>query len=90
MQFLTAGRASAYDSSDIRLLQYVAGDAIEPRAAFGPYSPHVSVIADEPCRTLTLTPEARGDLEREEPQLAVRLYGYLLSAKPNAGPVSEP
>ena len=58
LQLLTYGRASAYDSREVRLHQYVAGDALEPGAAFGPCSPDVSVIADEPCRTLTLTPEA--------------------------------
>ena len=90
LQLLAAGRASAYDSRGVRLLQYVAGDAIEPGAAFGPCSPDVSVIADEPCRTLTLTPEARQRLETEEHQLIIRLYGYLLSALPKAGPGSEP
>ncbi|MDE0123819.1 MAG: SulP family inorganic anion transporter [Bryobacterales bacterium] len=86
LQLLAEGRASAYDSKEVRLLQFVAGDAIEPRAAFGPSSPDVSVIADEPCRTLTLTPEARRRLESEERQLIIRLYGYLLSAKAKAGP----
>ena len=90
LQLLTEGRASAYDSREVRLHQYVAGDAIEPWAAFGPGSPDVSVIADEPCRTLTLTPEARQRLEGEEQRLIIRLYGYLLSAKPKAGLVSEP
>ena len=90
LQLLAEGRASAYDSRGDRLLQYVAGDAIEPRAAFEPCSPDVSVIADEPCRTLTLTPEARRRLESEDRQLIIRLYGYLLSAQPRAGPASEP
>ena len=90
LQLLTQGRASAYDSRDVRLLQFVAGDAIEPWAAFGPCSPDASVIADEPCRTLTLTPEARQRLESEEPRLIIRLYGYLLSAKPKGGLASEP
>ena len=85
LQMLTAGRASAYDSSAVRLLQYVPGDAIEPTAAFGACVPDVSVIADEPCRTLTLTPEARERLEREEHHLVIRLYGYLLNAKAKTG-----
>ena len=89
LQLLTAGSASAYDSSEVRLLQFVAGDAIEPKAAFGPCSTSLSVIADEPCRTLTLTPNSRERLEREEEQLIVRLYGYLLSGKSRAGLVSE-
>ena len=89
LQLLSAGRASAFDSSEVRLFQFVPGDAIEPRAAFGPCSPSLSVIADEPCRTLTLTPEARERLEKEEEQLIVRLYGYLLSVKPRTGLVSE-
>ena len=88
LQLLAAGRASALDSSKVRLLQYVVGDAIEPAAAFGSCSPGVSVIADEPCRTLMLTPEARERLEREEQQLTVRLYRYLISASTKAGPAS--
>ncbi len=90
LQLLTAGRASAYDSSEVRLFQYVAGDAIEPRAAFGPCPPDTAVIADEPCRTLTLRPETRERLEGEEQQLIVRLYSYLLSTKPKTGLAAEP
>ena len=89
LQLLAAGRASALDRKGVRLRQYVVGDAIEPAAAFGPCTPHVSVIADEPCRTLVLTPEARELLEREERQLTVRLYGYLLSATSGAGSAAE-
>ena len=88
LQLLAAGRASALDSKEVRLLQYVIGDAIEPAAAFGSCSPDVSVIADEPCRTLMLTPEARERLEQDEQQLTVRLYRYLISASSRAGSVS--
>ena len=88
LQLLAAGRASALDSKEVRLLQYVIGDVIEPAAAFGSCSPDVSVIADEPCRTLMLTPEARERLEQEEQQLTLRLYRYLISASSRAGSVS--
>ena len=82
LQLLTAGRASAYDSTETRLVQHVPGDAIEPRAAFGSYRSELSVIADEACRTLTLTPAAREVLERDEKELILELYSYLLNAGP--------
>ena len=37
------------------------------------------MIADQPCRTMMLTPAARLWLEENEEQLIVKLYRYLLT-----------
>ena len=56
LQLLLMGRASVYDATGARLRQYGPGDAIEPRGAFDAPAVTATMIADEPCRTLTLTP----------------------------------
>ena len=80
LQLLVTGRASGYDSAGARLNQYGPGDAIWPAGAL--HEKAASVIADEPCRTVLLTPVARGRLEQQEEQLTLRLYRYLLGARP--------
>lgn len=48
-----------------------------------------SVVAEEPCRTLVMTPAARNWLEANRQDLVLRLYGFLLDsqfhAEPDAG-----
>ena len=79
LQLLVAGRASGYDAAAARLNQYAPGDAIWPPGAL--HEKAASVIADEPCRTMLLTPAARRRLEQQEEQLTLRLYRYLLGAR---------
>ena len=78
------GRASAYDDSGARFRQYGPGDAIEIRAAFESHTASATAVADEPCRTLVLTPAVRRRLERDRGQLMLDLYGYLLTADAGA------
>ena len=56
LQLLTTGRASVYDSTGARLFQCGPGDAVEPRGAFGAHAATATAVADEPCRTMMLTP----------------------------------
>ena len=76
VQFLAAGRATEQDDTGTRLLQYASGDAIWP-------SPSdvgaTAVIADEACKTVSLAPNDRRWLEENRPELALRLYRYLLA-----------
>ena len=65
LQLLLTGRASVYDAAGVRLRQCGSGDAIEPHGAFGARAATVAALADEPCRTLTMTPAVRGWLEGE-------------------------
>ena len=44
------------------------------------------MAADEPCRTLVLTPSTRRWLEQQRPELALKLYGYLLAGHFKVGP----
>ena len=74
LQFLLAGRASAYDDTGRRLCQYSPGDAIWSAAASGG-----RVIADDSCQTMELTSVSRRWLEANEEQLALKLYRYLLA-----------
>ena len=75
LQLLLSGSASGYDAAGERLYQRGRGDAIWPRT---PDERTVSVVADEPCRTMLLTPAARGRLEDQDARLALTLYRYLL------------
>ena len=79
LQLLTSGQASAYDITGSRLFQCGPGDAVEPRSAFGAYAAETAMIADQPCRTMTLTPAARQWLEENEERLILKLYRYLLT-----------
>ena len=79
LQLLLAGHASVYDSTGARLRQCGPGDAIWPAEPAGGKT--TSVVADEPCRTLLLTPDARRWLEKREERLALDLYRYLLAGR---------
>ena len=85
LQLLIGGQASAYDVNGTRLFQCGPGDAVEPRSAFGPYAAKTVMIADQPCRTMMLTPAARLWLEENEERLIVKLYRYLLTMKSREG-----
>ena len=89
-QLLVTGRASVYDSTGARLFQCGPGDAIEPRGAFGADAATATTVADEPCRTMLLTPATRRWLEEHESQLLLKLYGYILAAEVRAAPPAAP
>lgn len=61
LQLLLSGRASSYDDAGVRLYQLEPGDAVWPAGALDGKAS--SVVADEPCRTLALTPDTRRWLE---------------------------
>ena len=82
LQLLISGRASGYDASGTRLYQCGPGDAIWPAQTT------TSVIANEPCRTMVLTPAAQSKLEETEQQLTLKLYRYLLSSRLQADPAT--
>ena len=90
LQLILMGRASVYDAAGKRLHQCGPGDAIEPRQAFGTRAATAAAIADEPCRTLKMTPETRRWLEENRGQLMLRLYGYLLTAEADAESLPGP
>ena len=81
---LLMGRVSVYDAGGARLRQYGPGDAIGIGAAFEVHASTTSAVADEPCRTLTLTPAVRRRLEEDQEPLMLELYGYLLTARAGA------
>ena len=81
LQLLLMGRASVYDAAGVRLRQCGPGDAMEVRGAFEAYAATVAAVAEEPCRTLVLTPAVRRRLEERQGALMLELYGYLLTAE---------
>ena len=83
LQLLTSGRASGYDAEQARVTQYRAGDVVWPPGSL--HEKAGAVVADEPCRTMHLSPEARIRLEQQEPRLALTLYRYLFGARVNRG-----
>jgi len=94
LQLLLMGRASSYEADGARLRQYGPGDAIGVRGAFEVHAAPAATVADEPCRTLTLTPVVRRWLEENREHLMLDLYGYLLTAgaggeDPPASPVTD-
>ncbi len=76
LELLISGRASVCDSTGARLRQFVPGDLIWPDGAQAGAT--TSVIADDPCQTMTLAPADRLWLEEHEQGLAIRLYQHLL------------
>ena len=84
LQLLVSGRASAYDAAGARLYQLSPGDAIWLAAATGTQA--TTVVAEEICRTMELTPAARRWLEEHKERLALRLYRYLLAGHFQAEP----
>ena len=78
LQLLLAGRVSACDAAGSRLYQCGPGDTVRPVGAIE-QERVVSLVADEPCRTLVMTPAARRWLEEQRPGLVLKLYGYLLA-----------
>ena len=81
LQLLLMGRASLYDAAGVRLQQCGPGDAIDLWGAFGDRAATVTALADEQCRTLTMTPSVRQWLEENRGELMLELYGYLLTAE---------
>ena len=79
LQLLLSGRASACDSAGARLYECSPGDAIWPVDPFDEKA--TSVVANEPCRTMVLTPGARRWLDEHEERLALKLYRYLLAGR---------
>lgn len=77
LQLLISGRASAYDCAGARLYQFSPGDAIWLAHTQGEQV--TSVVADEACYTMVLTPDAQSRLEKKEERLALKLYRYLLA-----------
>ena len=76
---LQEGQASQHDSSGNRLVQFSAGDVIEPGSAFGPTAASLATIAEEQCRTLLFTPSGKERLARSDPKRALELYEYVLA-----------
>ena len=83
LQLLLSGRVSVYDAAGARLSQRGPGDAIWPMDALDENV--VTVIADEPCRTMALTPDSRDWLETNRQGLVLKLYRYLLGGHFDAG-----
>lgn len=79
VQLLISGQASGYDAAGARLNQYRPGDVVWPAGTL--HERAAAVIADEPCRTMHLTPDARVRMEQREAPLALKLYRYLLGAR---------
>ena len=83
LQLLQAGHATVYDASGSRLNQRGPGDPLWPG------DQALTVMADEPCRTMELTQSALLWLEQHEERLALDLYRYLLSGWIEQGPAAE-
>ena len=79
LQLLISGRASGYDAEEARVNQYRPGDVVWSAGSL--HEKAGSVIADEPCRTMHLTPDSRVRLEQREPQLSLKLYRYLFGER---------
>ena len=75
LQLLLSGHASVHGSAGMRLRQCSPGDVIwatDPTA-----DTRTTVVADESCRTMLLTPSARRWLEEHEQGLIIDLYRYM-------------
>ena len=83
LQLLLSGHASVHDSVGMRLRQCSPGDVIWPTDPMA--DTKTTVVADESCRTMLLTPSARRWLEENEQGLIIDLYRYLFVEHPGTG-----
>ena len=84
LQLLLSGRASVHDSAGTRLRQCSPGDVIW--LADPTMDTKTTVVADESCRTMLLTPSARRWLEQHEQGLIIDLYRYMYADHFGTGP----
>ena len=84
LQLLLSGRASVHDSAGMRLRQCSPGDVIW--LADPAVDTKTTVVADESCRTMLLTPSARCWLEENEQELIIDLYRYIFADHLGTGP----
>ena len=75
LQLVLSGRVTAYDLAGARLYQRGPGEVVPLIDARDENV--ATVVADEPCRTMVLTPASRDWLETNRPELALKLYRYL-------------
>lgn len=87
LQLLVSGRASVHDSEGRRLRQCSPGDAIWP--ANPSAETETTVVADEACCAMLLTPGNRRRLEEREQELTIELYRYLLADRFRTEPDEE-
>ena len=85
---LISGRASAFSAAGDRLYQCGPGDSVRPVDV--QVHKATSVVAEEPCRAMVMTPADRSWLEEHRQGLALKLYGYLLADHFQAGPRGGP
>ena len=81
LQLVVVGQATVHDVDGTRLFQCGPGDVVEPWAAFSEHLASATVIARDPCRTMTLTSGARGLLESDDNELTLRLFAFLISRR---------
>lgn len=79
MQLLVDGKATVFDSHGERRSQLRSGDAIDGECAIEASAATVTTLADGKCQTLLISPEILNQLERDNNELAIRLYRYILS-----------
>ena len=84
LQLLLSGHASVHDSAGMRIRQCSPGDVIWPTDPMA--DTQTTVVADEPCRTMLLTPSARRWLEENEQGLIIDLYRYMFVEHSGTGP----
>ena len=77
LQLLLSGHASVHDSAGLRLRQCRPGDTVWPTDPAT--DTKTTVVADEPCHTMLLTPDAQRWLEKHEQELTIELYRYMLA-----------
>lgn len=81
IHLLIRGKAWMQDGSGMRLSQLEAGAVIGASSAMASHESAASCIADGTCETLLITRQDLEALEREENQLALLLYRYILGAQ---------
>ena len=84
LQLLLSGHASVHDSAGSRLRQCRPGDTVWPTDPAT--DTKTTVVADEPCHTMLLTPDAQRWLEKHEQGLTIDLYRYMLGEQFRAEP----
>ncbi len=88
--FLVAGEASILDPEGRRLYRCGPGSAVEPWAALSEHRAAFTTVARTPCRTMMLDPARLGRLQKDDNELTLRLFAYLIENRSTPGGIFLP
>ena len=90
MHMVISGEVSAQDAEGRRLYQCGPGDVLEPWAAFRPHAASATITSRSPCRTKVLLSTHRELLEKDDHDLILRLFSFLMHNQSSRNAIFSP